>query len=196
MQIDAATEERLRQGFKYLNRFMVLMWRLGMGNWLNAWPQVLGRYVVITHTGRKSGLMRRTPVNYAEVNGEIYCTAGFGQVSDWYRNTRTNPYVEIWLPDGWWTGHVEDISDAENRLPLMKEVLIASGFAALAAGVNPRTLADDELDRLTRPYRLLHIRREQARTGPGGPGDLAWVWPLLTMILLPLVFIKPRRRDK
>ena len=196
MQIDAATEERLRQGFKYLNRFMIWIWRLGMGNWLNAWPQVLGRYVVITHTGRKSGLIRRTPVNYAEVNGEIYCTAGFGQISDWYRNTRTNPHVEIWLPDGWWTGKVEDISDAENRLPLMKEVLIASGFAALAAGVNPRTLADDELDRLTRPYRLLRIQREQARTGPGGPGDLAWVWPLLTMILLPLVFIKPRRRDK
>ncbi len=192
---DVATEERLRQGFKYFNRFMLFMWRLGLGGWLNAWPQGLGRYLVLTHIGRKSRLIRRTPVNYAQVNGEIYCTAGFGQMSDWYRNIQATPNVEVWLPDGWWAGNVEDISEADNRLPILREVLIASGFAAVLAGVNPRKLGDDELDQLTRPYRLLHLRREQPCTGPGGPGDLAWVWPLLTMILLPLVFLRSKRKN-
>ena len=63
-----------------------------------------GQIMVLTHTGRKSGLRRRTPVNYALVDGEVYCTAGFGQISDWYRNILANPQVEVWLPDGWWAG--------------------------------------------------------------------------------------------
>lgn len=193
MTIHTPLEERLRQGFKYLNRWMLLMWRLGLGGWLNAWPQVLGRYLVLTHLGRKTAAVRRTPVNYAQVQGEIYCVAGFGPISDWFRNTQANPHVEVWLPNGWWEGTVEDISETEARLPLLREVLIGSGFAALAAGVNPRKLTDSELDGLSRSYRLLHIRLDHPRTGPGGPGELAWVWPLAVMILLPLVFFKQKR---
>jgi hypothetical protein len=52
-------------------------------------------------------------VNYAIVDGEVYCTAGFGAVSDWYRNIRTNPEVEVWLPDGWWAGVAEEVTDAK-----------------------------------------------------------------------------------
>jgi len=37
------TQTALRQGFKYLNRYMVLMWRLGLGKWLNSVPTLLGR---------------------------------------------------------------------------------------------------------------------------------------------------------
>jgi hypothetical protein len=75
---DPHTEERLRQGFKHFNRFMMLMWRLGLGPWVNAWPEVGGRIMVITHTGRKTGIRRRTPVNYTIADGEVYCTSGFG----------------------------------------------------------------------------------------------------------------------
>ena len=101
--------------------------------------------------------------------------------------------MEIWLPDGWWAGVAEDISNAENRLFLMREVLIGSGFAAYAAGINPKTITDEELAAVTAEYRLLHIRRTQARTGPGGPGELAWVWPVATMLLLPLLFRRRKR---
>ena len=94
--------ENLRQMFKQMNKFMLLMWRLGLGSWLNFWPDVGGRIMVITHTGRKTGLKRRTPVNYALVEGELYCTAGFGPMSDWYRNLKAHSQVEVWLPEGWW----------------------------------------------------------------------------------------------
>ncbi len=190
MTVDPRLEEQLRQGFKYFNRFMLLMWRLGMGPLLNMGPVMAGRYMVITHTGRKSGLKHRTPVNYTEVDGEIYCTAGFGSVSDWYRNILANPQVEVWLPDGWYAGIAEEVTHPEARLPLLREVLIASGFAALAAGVDPHKMTDEELDAVTKEYRLIHVRRVAARTGTDGPGDLVWVWPLLVTILLPLALLK------
>jgi deazaflavin-dependent oxidoreductase (nitroreductase family) len=189
----SALEARLRKFFKVFNHFMVWMWRLGLGSWVNALPDTGGLIMVITHMGRKSGLPRRTPVNFTVVDGDVYCTAGFGPVSDWYRNILVQPKVEVWLPDGWWSGHAEDVSDSPERVSLLRKVLIASGFAARAAGINPHTMTDEELAHLTRSYRLVRIHLQTACTGPGGPGDLAWVWPLATMILLPLVFFKRKK---
>ena len=179
-QVEAA----LKRSFKWLNRFMMLMWRLGLGKLLNAWPTWGGRIMVLTHTGRKTGLRLRTPLNYAPVNGEIYCISGFGRKSDWYRNVQANPSVEIWLPDGWWAGVVEEIAHPDRRLQLLREVLIASGFAGRLAGLNPYTMSDEALDIATPDYRILHIQRTQALTGDGGPGDLTWLWPPVIMGLL------------
>lgn len=177
----------LRRAFSWLNRFMILMWRLGLGIWMND-VRSSGQIMVITHIGRKTGLRRQTPVNYALVDGELYCTAGFGRISDWYRNVRAQPKVEVWLPHGRWMGEVEDITSSPDYTALMREVLIGSGFAAYLAGINPHQLSDEELDAATRGYRLLHIRRTRAATGPGGPGDLAWIWQITTMLLLAILW--------
>jgi deazaflavin-dependent oxidoreductase (nitroreductase family) len=171
---------------------MLMLWRLGLGPWVNAWPEVGGRILVLTHYGRKTGLLRRTPVNYAVVDGEVYCLAGFGSISDWYRNVLAQPRLEVWMPDGWWSGMAEAVTDTDRRLPLLRQVLIGSGFAARLVGINPHTMSDEELQAVTAGYELVRIRRTEARTGPDGPGDLAWVWPLATMILLPLAL---RRRQ-
>ncbi len=187
------TEENLRQGFKYFNRFMVFWWRLGMGPYFNR-PELSGSIMVITHTGRKSGLQRRTPVNYALLDGEVYCTAGFGAGTDWYRNIMANPQVEVWLPEGWYEGVAEDISDDPDRPFYMRQVLIGSGFAARAAGIDPVKMSNEELAPLTQSYRLVRIRLVAPRTGAGGPGDLVWVWPVATSVLLGMLLLRRRRR--
>lgn len=189
-------EALLRQGFKSFNRFMLLLWRLGLGAMVNGWPTVGGRIMVLTHTGRKSGYRRRTPVNYAEINGDLYCTAGFGAVSDWYRNLLANPTVEVWLPAGWWIGVAEDVTTQADCLPILRRVLMNSGFAAYAAGINPRTMTDAELQTATATYRLMRIRRTAACTGSDGPGDLAWIWPVATTILLLYLLVAARRFDR
>jgi deazaflavin-dependent oxidoreductase (nitroreductase family) len=150
--------------------------------------------MVITHTGRVSGKRYRTPVNFTVVNGEVYCTAGFGKIADWYRNIMANPQVEIWLPQGWWSGRAVDISGAANHLELMRHVILASGFAGPMFGVNVETLDDESLAKITESYRLIHIEREKACTGPGGPGELAWIWQVATFVLLPLVFWRRKRK--
>ena len=190
------SDETLRQLFKYCNHCMLLMWRAGLGRWINVWPEGIGRIMVLTTTGRKSGLRRRTPVNYAIVDGEVYCTAAFGPGADWYRNVRANPFVEVWLPDGWWEGEAEEVTDSARRLPALREVLIASAFAGRAAGIDAQNMTDAELDALTREYRLIRVRRGAARTGPDGPGDLAWVWPVATTVLALMLLMRPRRRRR
>lgn len=187
----ATVNQSLRHLFRRFNLFMLAMWRLGLGLWVNAWPQVTGRIMVIVHTGRRTGKRRYTPVNYALIDGDVYCMAGFGAKTDWYRNIQANPQVEVWLPDGWWAGVAEDVTDQEGVVDHLRQVLIASGFAAPLFGLHPRTMSDEELLAACSGYRLLCIHRTEARTGPGGPGELAWVWPAAAMLLLPLAL---RRR--
>ena len=191
MQLDV---EQLRQMFKSFNKFMLTLWRLGLGPWLSIWPEGFGRYMVITHTGRKSGKQYKTPVNYAQVNGDVYCAAGFGAKSDWYQNILANPEVEVWLQDGWWQGVAEDVTVSDDFLLILREVLISAGFATpLFEGFNPKEISDEELAAKAKNYRLMRIRPIAARTGPDGPGDLAWVWPLATLLLIPFVFRRKRR---
>jgi deazaflavin-dependent oxidoreductase (nitroreductase family) len=189
----SSSDERLRQMFKIGNRFMVVLFRLGLGGWGNR-PQT-SQVMVLVHKGRKSGLLRRTPVNYAVVDDVIYCTAAFGKRADWYRNVVADPRVQVWLPDGWYAGEAEEVPpDDPQRSALMRQVLIASGFAApLFAGVNPKTVSDEQLAEITAPYRLMRIYPSEACTGPGGPGDLAWVWPATTFALLGLLLLGRRR---
>lgn len=191
--ISPSTEIKLQGIFKQFNKGMLLIWRLGLGQWLNAWPDVGGRILVITHTGRVTGLKRRTPLNYAIIDSDIYVTAGFGSRSDWFRNLKANPQLEVWLPQDWWEGVAEEITDPTQRLALMRQVLIGSGIVAPMFGIQPKTMTDEQLDQVTKSYRLVRIRRQQACTGPGGPGELAWVWPLATLILLPLAFRRRKR---
>ncbi len=189
------TEITLRKIFRSFNKFMLLLFRLGLGNFGNGtrWG---GWIMVMSQRGRKTGLLRRTPLNYALLDGEVYCLAGFGAQADWYRNVLANPEVEVWLIEGRWAGLAQDISDHPQRLELLRKVLIASGFASYAAGIDPHKLDDESLDALTQNYRLVRIRRKEALTGPGGPGDLAWVWPLATFILLPLALRKRKPNSK
>jgi len=139
-----------------MNRFMVWMWKIGLGKWINIWPAVIGRIMVIKHRRWKSGKEYLTPVNYTIVGGEIYCTAGFGSISDWYRNIQINPDIELWLPEGKRKARAEDISDSPNRLILLRQVLVASGFAAPLFGVDPKR-PDDQFDTMTKEYRLVHF---------------------------------------
>ncbi len=185
--------KKLQTSFKYFNKVMILMWRLGLGTWINACPKVVGQILVITHTGRKSGLKRRTPANFAVIDGELFCTAGFGSGCDWYRNILVHPEVEIWLPDSWWAGAAEDVSDSPDRLKILRAVLVASGFASFAAGINPYRISDEDLAAVTAEYKIIHIRRDSPRTGKGGPGDLWWVWPAAVLFLL-LSRSKEKRR--
>ena len=160
MDVSKFTQQQmstLRKVFHSMNRFMVLLWRLGLGKAINVWPAGFGRIMVIKHRGRKSRKEYLTPLNYAIVEDETYCTAGFGSISDWYRNMLVYPRVELWLPEGKHIACAEDISDSPRRLYLLRQVLIASGFAAPLFGINPKKLSDEQLDQISKEYRLVHF---------------------------------------
>lgn len=168
--------ERLRRAFPGFNRGMLMLWRLGLGWSMEIWPTVFGRLMVIEHTGRKSGTVYRTPVDFTRWNGDVYCIAGFGPKTDWLRNLRADPDIAVWLPDGRWTARAEDVTGCPDHLEIMRRLLVDSGFASRAIGLDPRVISDDALADATATYRLIRITPREREDVPGGPGDLAWIW--------------------
>lgn len=81
------------RGFKRLFfRAPIWCYRLGCG-WL------LGkRFLLLTHTGRRSGLPRQTVLEVVDYNrdtGTYVIASGYGRQSNWYRNLLKTPEVTI-----------------------------------------------------------------------------------------------------
>ena len=77
---------------RWLFRAPILLYRARLG-WL------LGRrFVYVAHRGRRSGKRRETVlevVRYDPDPLEIFVVSGWGSRSDWYRNLRTRPALEV-----------------------------------------------------------------------------------------------------
>ncbi len=174
----------LRKGFRIMNRFlMVPLFRLGLGPMLGS---PYGGYIMVVKThGRLSGKTRYTPVNYAMANGCVYCTAGFGKVSHWFKNLSTDPHVELLLPSGAVAATAEIVDQVEEKRTALRQVLINSGFAAfLFGGFNPYRVSEQKLDELTRDYIVLRFRTSGIAAGPYDPGGWFWLWPTAALVAL------------
>jgi deazaflavin-dependent oxidoreductase (nitroreductase family) len=81
---------------RWVFRAPVALYRLRLG-WL------LGeRFLLLNHTGRKSGLARQTVVEvvgHDKVSDTYYIASGFGYKADWYRNLLARP--ELIIQVGW-----------------------------------------------------------------------------------------------
>jgi deazaflavin-dependent oxidoreductase (nitroreductase family) len=182
MEITQAREAQLRRFFRWLNRRMLLMWRLGFGSRFA--DATVGYIMVLTTTGRKSGERRQAPLNFALEGDTVHCLAGFGETTHWLLNLQSDPRCEVWLPDGRrMAGRGAMVSEEARRIALVRQVLIRSGFAAKLAhpGLDLAEASNDEIASLgVRPgrrYEVVDIELGGDVTGPGGPGDLRWVGP-------------------
>ncbi len=77
---------------RLLFRFPILLYKIGLG------PLLGGRFLKLTHTGRKSGLLRETVlevVKHDRQTGTYYIASGWGEKSNWLLNIIENPSVEV-----------------------------------------------------------------------------------------------------
>ena len=77
--------------FKWVFKIPVLYYKLGLGWMLEK------RFLLLTTIGRKSGLPRRTPLEYVyNTEDDTYrVSPGWGGNTDWYKNVRRNPHVRV-----------------------------------------------------------------------------------------------------
>ena len=73
-------------------RAPIWIYRLGLGGLLD------GRFVLLNHTGRKSGKPRQAMLEvvfHDKESGAYVVASGFGEKSDWYQNVLAHPEVTI-----------------------------------------------------------------------------------------------------
>jgi deazaflavin-dependent oxidoreductase (nitroreductase family) len=81
-----------RSALWYLFRVPVILYRWGLGRLFGH------RCLLLTHTGRRTGLRRQTVlevVEYRKEGPEVVVANGFGPNSDWVRNIQANPGEEV-----------------------------------------------------------------------------------------------------
>jgi deazaflavin-dependent oxidoreductase (nitroreductase family) len=81
------------------------------------------RVLLLTATGRKSGLRRTTPLVYLKIDERLYVAAGRGERADWYRNVQADPYVEIDLGDGHFAALAEPEKDLVVKVAYLQTFL-------------------------------------------------------------------------
>jgi len=177
----------MRGFFRFLNKyFMVPMFRLGFGPCFG--NPISGYIMVLKIIGRKSGKLRYAPVNYAIHDGKVYCMAGFGRNSDWYRNIQANLNLEVILPGGAIYGTALEVRDADERSLMIRQILKNAGLVAFLDGFNPYRITDDELSKRTAQMPLISIQPSGMGSGASDPAGWAWVLTLLLTILF-ILFI-------
>jgi len=110
-------------------RLPIHLYRLDLG-WLMG-----HRVLLLTHVGRKSGRVRRTPlevIRHDPTSGESVVVSAWGEKSDWYRNITSSPATEIqtgwerYVPEQRFLSPREvygEIAGYERRHPLLARTL-------------------------------------------------------------------------
>jgi deazaflavin-dependent oxidoreductase (nitroreductase family) len=164
-----------RAAFKLLNRYMTPALGAGLARYFGS--PVTGYFLLLRTTGRKTGLPRFSPLNYALRRGCVYVLAGFGEGTHWLSNLRDNPRVHVKLPAIEFDGTAEVVDDGRRARRMAVAVARNSGFALLFE--DPRCLAmtDAQLARRLDGRPVVRIRPDGAPVHPGpyDPDGKGWL---------------------
>lgn len=185
--------DAMRRGFRVLNRAMVPALRSPCGKWAGSpWG---GYFALLTTTGRRTGLPRTTPLNYAIVDGDVHLLAGFGTRADWYRNLLADPAVTVRLPGRTLAGRAEPVDDPAAAVDAAVRVARNAGLALVLEGLNPLATTDDELRLRLAGRPVVRLRSEAPLLpGPWDPGGWAWLMPHVVLPGAVLAVLRTCRR--
>ena len=110
------------------------LYAIGMGPIYGHWV------LLLTTIGRNSGKPRVTPLQYEEIDGDIYVASARGTKSDWYRNIVNNPKVSVRVRSQQFEGKAEPTTDRKRiadflELRLQRHPIIM-GILLKKAGVS------------------------------------------------------------
>jgi deazaflavin-dependent oxidoreductase (nitroreductase family) len=176
---------------RFIWRAPMITYRLGLG-------PIVGRVLMIlSTTGRKSGLPRRAMIEYHRLDGKKYIAAGFGPETQWYKNIQSDPRVTVQSADGAESMRAIRVTEDDELLAVVNLFRQADSAAAInwflgTLGIEP---GDDDI--LAKKDRL-HLLRLDPTDEPAPPpmeADLVWLWPVAAVILVLgfLISLRPRR---
>lgn len=178
-----------------LFRSPVVLHRLGLGFLL---PTM--RLILLTTRGNKSGLPRRTPVEYRMHGTKIYVISGWGIHPHWVKNLLAHPYVTVQAGPRTYSARatvVESPGEALRAIALFRKPAPAVYDAILARMTDSDTVTARELRSLASQVTV--VRLDVVGGGenalPAQRVDLVWVWAILAAAIGGLVWLRHARKQ-
>ncbi len=78
-------------------------------------------WVLLTTTGRRTGLPRETLLPCARSDNQVFLISTYGWQSDWIRNLRKNPEVKVTCDGVVVSGHAEMVEDLDEKTRIVSE---------------------------------------------------------------------------
>lgn len=164
----------LHRNFGIVNRWLVLpAFRLGMGGFFST--PFTGSMMVLRTTGRTTGRRREAPLGYYIADGVVYCAAGFGPGTQWYRNLVADPRVEVVLPGLAFAGTAETVTDATEWRRIFPPYLASLGVIGRLTLGDLGDATPERLERIQTTLPLVCIRPAGVAPGPSDPGGWQWI---------------------
>lgn len=124
---------------------------------------LIGRIILLlTTTGRRSGLKRVTPLQYEMIGDDYYVGAARGIKADWVRNIQSYPQVEVRVGAKQFQGTAEVVTDASRfadfvEIRLQRHPRMIGLIMEKAHGL-PRHPSREQLEKLgsTEAFVILH----------------------------------------
>lgn len=180
----------LSRMFRVVNRFYVIpAIKAGLGPF-HATP-LTGAWMLLRTTGRRTGRPREVALGYAILDGAVYCSAGFGARTQWYRNLLANPRVEVILGGGAFAGIAEPVTDPTELDRAWRALIRSLGVLGRTFVCAPDAPPED-LATKTANIPLVRIRPVGIAPGPADPGG--WLW--VTVAVIGLGWLAGRLRGR
>jgi len=141
---------------KNIQKIHRLLYAIGLGPFV-------GRIVLLlTTTGRRSGLKRVTPLQYEMIGDDCYIGAARGVQADWVRNIQSNPQVEIHVGAKHFYGTAEVVTDPSKFADFMEVRLerhpLMVGLMMEKAHGLPRRPSREQLEEMAKTEAMAIIR--------------------------------------
>ena len=175
------------------NRLVTPLLRAGAGALIS--NPITGHLLLLRTRGRTSGLVREAPLGYVLLDGAVYCCAGFGVGTAWYRNVLADDRVEIVLPGRTLGCRATPVTDPTEWLRAYRALMASLGLVSRGVLGDVSRTDDDVLLTSHRTIPLVRIVPTSIVAGELDPGGRSWLAAAMLWLMLALAGARllPRR---
>lgn len=146
---------------KFFFKIPILAYRSGMGFMMGK------RFIYVEHLGRKSNKVRKSVleiIRYDSKNDVYYVASGYGNKSDWFKNIKHNPSVDIQVGFRKMKANVEFLSVEKTEVEIRDYAKRhPKAITQLAKLIGYRlTGSDEELTMLSKRWPVLAFHPEES----------------------------------
>jgi deazaflavin-dependent oxidoreductase (nitroreductase family) len=174
------------------NQIVLPLLRSGLGAVIS--NPATGYLLLLRTRGRRTGLTREVPLGYVVLDGALYCCAGFGEQTAWYRNVLADGRVEVVLPGRTFVGRASPVTDPDEWLRAYRALMGSLGVVSRSVLGDVRSMDDQTLLARHRTIPLVRISPTAVVAGALDPGGHAWLGAAVAWLVVLAAGLRHVRR--